>query len=345
MDMVVQLSDSYKIPIKEGEVMLPSLSPVKPLVVEKDANGLISHVGIKLFNRNINHHYPFSLYHFIERYILELLLLPNEQEIQTKLRMERVKITSEIFPMRTYKKGLLNVISNFPEEHSHHIICNNNRYVISCMEDNRILLELDFPVRYELITGLTKLEAENSLYISLLSHKKREYKPYTEEELYPYKDSLYCADEDYYLTEDIVSTSYYKKENGVMVPVFSEKMLEESVYNLINSLYDWGVQVEITQNLYGNKKNTFTESLAKVMDYYVSQGCKLYTGIRKFDKSKLEGYVMAMNAELGYQHLMNFTLQKDLFENPKENEVKMKVYSYIPIHNISTLFEEKKTKR
>lgn len=88
---------------------------------------------------------------------------------------------------------------------------------------------------------------------------------------------------------------------------------------------------------------SYTEPLAKVMDFYISQGCKLYTGIRKYDKSTIEGVVIAVNTELGYQHLLNFSLQKDLFENPKGQQVKMKVYSYIPIHNVSSMFDDKKT--
>lgn len=344
-DIAQQLTDTYKVNMVEGEMMVLPLCSAKPLVVEKDSRGVINHIGIKLFDRKFIQRYPSSLYHFVERYFLELLLLPSEQEIYTKLRMERVKISSDMCKMIPIRKGLLDVIAAFVDEPSFCIICNNNRYVVSCLVDNRILVDIKFPVRYELISGFTKMEAENSVYLSLMSYKKRDYVAFKEDELFVYKDSLYCANEDYYLAEEIVSTSYYTKDKDVMLPVFSTSWLSESVCNLFNSLYDWGVEAEISQNLYGGKKMSYTESLAKLMDFYTSQNCKLYTGINKYDKSKIEGVLIAVNMELGYQHLVNFSFHKDLFDHPDKHQVKMKVYSYIPIHNVSSMFDEKRTKR
>lgn len=344
-DMSQQLFDTYKMNVVEGEIMLADLCPTKPLVVEKNSHGAINHIGIKLFNRDFIQHYPSALYRFVERYFLELLLLPSEQEILTKMRMERVKISSEMYSIKSTQKGLLDIIAAFVTNPSICILCNNNRYVVSCRVNNRLLVEVNLPVRYELISGFTKLEAENSVYMSILSHKKREYVPFGEEELFFYNDSISCGNEDYYLTEEIVSTSYYVKDKDVMRPVFSKSMLGESVCNLFNSLYDWGVTTEICQNLYGGKKNCFTESLVKVLDFYSSQGCRLYTGINKYDKSKIEGVLIAVNMELGYQHLLNFSFHKDLFDEPEKHEVKMKVYSYIPIHNVSSMFDEKRTKK
>ena len=346
-EMAQQLVDTYQMNVMEGEIMLPAICPSKPLVVEKDSAGIINHIGVKLFDRDFIRRYPSSLYHFVERYFLELLLLPSEQEIITKMRMERVKIGSEICSVRPFRKGILDIIASFVEKPSFCILCNNNRYVVSCMVDNRLLVEVKFPVRYELISGITKMEAENSVYLSLMSYQKRDYVPLMEDELFVCNDSLYCGNEDYYLAEEIVSTSYYKKEKGgmMMIPVFSTSWLSESVCNLFNSLYDWGVEVDITQNLYGGKKISYTDSLAKLMDFYTSQGCKLYTGIRKYDKSRIEGVLIAVNMVLGYQHLLNFSFHKDLFEEPESHPVNMKVYSYIPIHNVSSMFDEKRTKK
>ena len=343
-EMAQQLVDTYKMNVKAGEALLLPICDTKPLIVEKDSRGVVNHIGIKLFDRGFIRHYPSTIYHFIERYFLELLLLPSEEEIRNKMRMERVKILSEMYPMQSVRRGLKDIISAFEKEPSFCIMCNNNRYTVSCMINNRVLVEVNFPVRYELISGITKNEAENSVYMSLMAYQKKDYVPFKADDLFVYKDSLYYGNEDYYLAEEIVSTSYYKKDKDVMVPVLSASWLSESVCNLFNSLYDWGVEAEITQNLYGGKKMSYTEPLAKVMDFYISQGCKLYTGIRKYDKSTIEGVVIAVNTELGYQHLLNFSLQKDLFENPKGQQVKMKVYSYIPIHNVSSMFDDKKTK-
>ena len=344
-DIVQQLVDTYKVDMAGSEMMIPSLCSFKPLIVEKDYRGVITHAGVKLFNRKFIERYPSSLYRFVERYFLELLLMPSEHEIYAKLRMERVRITSDMCSMTSIRQGLLDIIAAFISEPSFCIICNNNRYVVSCMVDNKLLVELNFPVRYELISGFTKLEAENSIYMSLMAYEKSKYVPYKENELFFYNDSVLCGNEDYYLAEEIVSTSYYRKDKDVMIPIFSTSLLIESVRNLFNSLYDWGIETEITQNLYGGKMISYNVSLAKVMNFYTSQGCKIHTGINKCGKSKIEGALIAVNMELGYQHLLNFSFHKDLFVEPEKHLVKMKVYSYIPIHNVSSMFDEKRTKK
>ena len=167
---------------------------------------------------------------------------------------------------------------------------------------------------------------------------KQVYKPLGSEYMSTYKDGMYSANnEEYYVTEDIISTTYYNKVGEEYVPVFSPDLLKESVYNLFNTGYDWGVEASIEQNLYGNKKNTFDISLAQLANFFKSKNCSLYTGVRKYDKSKIEGVMMAVNMELGYQHIMMFTFNKSLFDKPTGQQIKIKMYSYVPIHNVSSL--------
>lgn len=324
----------------EGEIKVAAISNSKPLIVQRDNQGVITHVGIKFFDRDIINRHPTPIYQFIERYFLELLLLPTQEEINTKLHLEHVGITSEVFPLASTKEGLQDIVSAVSHSFSVYITCNNNRYFASCMnvDDNRLLAKISFPVRYELITGFTKLEAENSVYPELLLSGNLEYNSMTDEYMSSYKDTLFCANEEYYVTEDIISTVYYNKVKEDYVPVFSLDLLKESVCNLFNTGYDWGVKAEVEQNLYGNKKNTFTVSLAQLVNFFKSKNCNLYTGIRKYDKSQFEGVLMAVNMELGYQHIMMFSFSKDIFEEPSGKNVKIKMYSYVPIHNISSLF-------
>ena len=341
-DIHEQLSEKYIKEDMEGEIKIPSLCPSNPLVIESTSQGVINHIGIKLFDRELTAKHPSLLYPFIERYFLELLLLPNNQEIMTKLKMERVKITSGIHSMVSVKEGLRKIAAEFSSNLSFSIICRNNRYIFSCANKNRELMEMSFPVRYELIGGYTKLEAESAFYPDLLMYKETEYLPLSEGELFAYRDSLYSFNEDYYLTEDFISTSYYKKENdGSIVPILSSEMLAESVYNLFNSGYDWGVEVEVTQSKYGGKNLSFNVPLSKLVRYLSQQNCLVYTGIQKYDKSMIGGSLMAVNMELGYQHLLMFSLPKDLIDRPKEHTIKIKMYSFIPIHNISSLFGDK----
>ena len=81
--------------------------------------------------------------------------------------------------------------------------------------------------------------------------------------------------------------------------------------------------------------------MSKLVRYLSQQNCLVYTGIQKYDKSMIGGSLMAVNMELGYQHLLMFSFSKDLIDRPKEHTIKIKMYSFIPIHNISSLFGDK----
>lgn len=323
-----------------SEYTLPTICKGKSIIVEYN-EGLINHIGVKFFNREVIAQHSTPIFYFIERYFLELLLLPSNDAIKTKMRMDHVHIKTNVFSMANLRKGLQDIIEAVSHDFSVYVTCNNNRYSASCLVGNKLLAKIDFPVRYELITGNTKLEAENSIYPALLVYKTSAYAAPDEVDMYAYKDSLFCANEDYYVTEDIISTSYYQKMNENYIPVFDSNELEESVYNLFNADYDRGIDVEVTQNLYGGKKLSYILPLEKLMDFLRDAGCLMYTGIRKYDKSTVEGVSMAVNMELGYQHMLSFSFDKRIFEEPTEHKVKVKMYSYIPIHNVSSLFGEK----
>lgn len=336
-ELVSQLPDIRLSEGFSGEVMISNISKAKPIIVQRSNDGVINHLGIKFFNRDIIQKHPSPIYHFVERYFLELMLMPSQEEIATKMKMEHVTITSEVFSLKLIKKGLQDIVSAVSHDLSVYVTCNNNRYTVSCMNENKLLAKISFPVRYELITGFTKLEAENSIYPDLLMAGKQNYVPLTDEYMSTYKDNMFCANEDYYVTEDIISTTYYNKVDEEYIPVYSSDYLKESVYNLFNTGFDWGVEAEIEQDLYGNKKNRFTVPLAQLTNFLKSKNCSLYTGVRKYDKSNIEGVLMAVNMELGYQHILMFTLEKNIIDKQKGGKVKIKMYSYVPIHNISSI--------
>lgn len=341
-DITEQLPDIGLSSGIKGEVSVPQLCKGKPLVIERNNNGDISHIGVFFFNRDIIEKHPSPVYHFVERYFLELLLLPSQEAISTKLHQERVSITSEAFSLKDYKKGLQDIISAVSHDLSVYITLSNNRYSVSCMENNKLLAQINFPMRLELITGYTKLESENSFYPSMLLHTPGEYQSPAEIDLSKYKETMYCLNDDFFAMEDIKSTSYYNKVGDKFFPLFSSDYMTESVFNLFNSRYDWKAKAEVVQSLYGNKNVTFEVPLATLIDYMSSNNCTIYTGIKKYDKKVIEGVVVAANMELGYQHLITFTMSDAIFQSPEANPVKIKMYCYVPIHNISSLFGENK---
>ena len=124
-DMVEQLSAIRKTNDWTEEMVLSEISPDKPIVMERNSKGEIHHLGIKFFNRKVMDKHPSPIYSFIERYFLELLLLPNQEEIANKLKMERVHISSEVCSLISIKKGLQDIISAVSEDLSVYINVNS----------------------------------------------------------------------------------------------------------------------------------------------------------------------------------------------------------------------------
>ena len=54
----------------------------------------------------------------------------------------------------------------------------------------------------------------------------------------------------------------------------------------------------------------------------------------------IEGTALAVNVALGYQHLLSYKVNKSVFDRPKTTVIDLKVYSFIPIDNVSSVFFE-----
>ena len=114
-NIVAQLEASGMSGVEGGEYIVPSLRIDKPVVVRKNRNGKVDQVGVKLFSRSVMHKHPSPLYSFVERYLLELLLL-DDASIQAKTKRERVSLSSDVCVSVATKAGIRQVVNHFTDE-------------------------------------------------------------------------------------------------------------------------------------------------------------------------------------------------------------------------------------
>lgn len=344
--IVEQLEDiSTRTEKFNGEIIVPRVSSDCHISIERDKKGKIEHVGFKLFNRELMESHSVPIYRFMERYMLELFLLEDDKDIYTRLKMDRVKISSEIYLEVPMKKGLQKVISENFSDCSIFITNNGQNNIVSCVKSDKVLAQIIFPLRYELITGFSKLEAESLFYPQLLQYlaveNQTEENPLSLYDLQSYKDSLYCTYEEFYMLEDVVSTSYYRKDGDNYIPLYGTKYTAESLYNLFNASHNLGVIASVSQSLYGIDKNISYEVPVKELACYLrSQGCRLYTGIKGKKGREMQFVVMAVNSDLGYQHLLICSGDNRVLNMSDESKIKIKMYCHIPTHNVSSLLGE-----
>ena len=323
-------------------IAVARICPNRDIVVERGNDGVINHIGFKLFDRTIMERHSTPLYYFVERYLLSLLLLDNDMDIYTRLKMDRVKITSETHPDAPLKNGLKKIISDDTSNSSIYITGNGKEYVVSCFNNDKQHIQITFPMRYELISGYTKLEAERRFYPQMMSFigsdKEDNTMILSEYDLEAYKDSIYCTFPETYVLADMISTSYYKKSGNQYIPLFDSRYVAESLYNLFNASHNLNVVSEVTQSLYGaDNKLSYEVPISELTRYLRSQGCHLYTGLKKANGNEVKLTVMAVNHEFGYQHLLICSADKRVLNNPEAYNVKVKMYCHIPTHNITSI--------
>ena len=331
--------------VPTAETIIAKVNDKRHIIVERGSDGVITHIGFKLFDRSVMEKHSTPLYHFLERYMLSLLLLENDKDIYTRLKMDHVKITSEIYPEAPLKKGLQKIVSDDTSNSSIYITSNGKEYTVSCLNGEKLNIQITFPMHYELVSGYTKLDAERTFYPQLLafiaSDSKEDFTELSEYDLEPYKDNLFKAFHESYILGDMVSTSYYKKEGTLYTPILDPHYTAESAYNLFNAAHKWKITAEVTQSLYGqNNKLNYEVPVCELTRFLRSQGCRMYTGIKKSNNNEIQITVMAVHPELGYQHLLICSTDKRILSKPESYQIKVKMYCHIPTHNISSLLGE-----
>lgn len=119
----------------------------------------------------------------------------------------------------------------------------------------------------------------------------------------------------------------------------------ETIHNLLsNSTIENDIIVNVSIKKYGFKKEKFECPLNQLIDYCLEQGCIPYVGIDADKKSnKVTAYLTMVQPDYCYNHVFRFIFDADVWQN-LSGKVSATLSAYIPTHNISTLYGEKKPK-
>lgn len=125
------------------------LSDTDSLVVEQ-RHQTITHIGYALFNPSMRQK---AVFRFLERYVLMLNHPPQGKTLRQMLRDDEVKmLKGAVANIRTLKA-------------TDHFSCQQTdlRYEVRWTRGDTVLLWLQFPASYQLLSGDTKVEAESRL--------------------------------------------------------------------------------------------------------------------------------------------------------------------------------------
>ena len=316
----------------------------KKVYVSKDRNGTVYAAGIQMFDKEVLKAMDAQnriMCEFVERYLLELLTtrLPG---VCMKLQEDRVRIFPHADNDEMQKNLIVAALNECDDNTGMNIETLKNKGKVTINNSNgKKLLGLEFTMGYELMTGKTKLEAENALYDELMffcaNSDGSNNGKVDEKELTKYKGNIVRTADNKLEDRDMYGMKYYRRNGKELKPLYDATYPVESAFTLMNGAYnDTDVIAEVTVNMYGNRKKKFEVPMKFLTDFFRYNGCELYTGIKKIDEEMIQGAMVASNKIMNYNHIVEFEMDRSIFQNRK-NRLKVTLYGYIPIHNVKLL--------
>ncbi|PXV65011.1 hypothetical protein CLV62_1089 [Dysgonomonas alginatilytica] len=314
-----------------------------PVVIHVDQKKVIDHIGVYLFNRDqiVNRNMNI-VFDFVERYLLELIQVKDRTRIAAMTRDDKVVIEYGDFP------DLKKITPSHILEISQSELKN---YRISWTEkaSNKTVFAMSFPLQYELMLGMNKIEIEDNLLndINYQQYDTKELHPLKKEKLLPVPQTdYYIRQGAKYILESMNSNLYYKKEANRGFSLLSDTNYPvELVANLmISDEIENNFLLNITQYKYGQNTTNFTIPLKQWVSYCLHSGCTPYFGVESQDESQIKASVIMENKKLGYNHILYIVFDKSQLSK-LGGTIDAKLYSYIPTHNVTDLFYETQNKR
>lgn len=315
------------------------------IIIQKDLFGKITQIGFKLFPDELTGQVPSIACTFIERYLLDLYLQKDEQTIIQQMKEDKVHFGfGKTVPKNKLRTQIATLVPLLNESCSIAINTANYTHTVICKDDKDYLFEVKFPSDYQLMSGMNKKECELYFYTSLLSFSD-DLTDTPNVPLPPLEKTsknYYIQKGETYQIEAMNTHRYYDLQDGVYKQLTDTAHAEESIQNLFTLQADRRIEVDITLKLYGQKKVEFSMPLHKLLEYCRANGCKIFAGIESADTAQVKGTAILLNSTDGYNHLLAFKASPKLLERPEEHKMEINLHTFIPNHNIETLYHENK---
>lgn len=311
----------------------------KSLVAGIDVNGIIFHLGYKLFPKEIKKGHPQVVFDFVERYFLELDALVPANEMAQHLADDKVVLL----------KGRYSDLSKITIETPCAISYVDDKYYeVSWTKDNNPILCIAFPAQYELLLGMQKNEIEKKLKSQIMRTRKWRYTSNANDSLEKMGGNVYrtkpCAN---YYVESLNTARYFAlSDEGDKYPIFSSADTWHSAANLFQGAIPdiSGYRLFIQQNVYGFETMTYSIALTDWLGYCQQNETVVYFAIEEEREDGIKALLIAQSKKLGFNHMMSIILPSDFVDNPK-TVLKATLNAYIPTQNIKNLYQQQSARR
>ncbi|MGZ2371729.1 hypothetical protein ACXR6G_18265 [Ancylomarina sp. YFZ004] len=305
--------------------------------------GQLTHIGLNLFSFNEKLIFSPEVLSFMERSMLEYLLLGDVSFIKKKISEDKIELRLNNNSLG--EPGFKTLKNTIP------ILCGPYDFAIKYDGINYSAIfrqglnefVMKFPANNNVITGMDKKEYGEQISSLLMNYKPNYKLPNLDIEassLVKYKDSIKVSIGDSYF-KAITSNKYYEIDTTQDIQlVFSDQYPLESFSNIFLVPFDSNknIDLKIKHKIYGDEVLEYEMPLVNFLLFFEEE-FYYYFGVEDSDDETLVGTLIMHNKGLNFINLLSVeTVKNDLFgEHPIINA---SFYTNIPSDNIKNLFSE-----
>lgn len=306
-----------------------------PLVAVQ-RGGVVTHIGIRIFSDEYKAAAGELLCNFVERYLLELLVEPDEASRNRRMMDDGVAIVGDLerIPVMGHANFCCDITS-----------LNGRQWRLSWHDALTPVLSLSAPAQFELIMGKNKIELEQGISDEIRRHDESRSRPVDVLEAEPTGTGLYVCDRGCYLLEQMRAATYYKIADGGYRPVLEAARPVESLCNLL-SLPECGAgyTLRIRQRKYGFRQDEFSCPLGRFVSFCREAGCVPYVGIEEEGIGRIVASLIMVNAEFGYNHILQVVFDP-LQLRAGGGVISATLNAYTPTHNLENIYDDDEQNR
>ena len=288
----------------------------------------VEHVGYRMFGEELRADTYTPVLDFIERYLLELTMLPSGSVTQ-RLQTDDVVLENGM-PEDFVSMGAAAAVS---------IQYSDFKYYHVEWKGGGRTLSMTFPMDYQLISGCNAIEVEKNYIRDVTRYRPQARTGWVTPEVPEGYDKEYFLEErGSYLSESVRHDLYYRKNGGKWELFCDPKKPEWSVYNLMLSPVPvgghesaWTLDVELDQ--YGYQSTAMEIPLNRWIAFCEENDGMPYFTIKEMSESVIKGVLFVPNERGGYCHMLSVEIPMKTIEKG-EGRITGRLYVYVPLHNI-----------
>lgn len=325
---------------EEGTFVCSQIDVDCPLYVERRA-GAISQIGIRLFTKEMRLALDDVVCNAVERLSLELVLCDNIEKQKNLLRENRISFVYNGFPYGTAQFSVLKDALYLMNDVNTILTLNSGsgKVILRAKRADDALV-ITMPADREFLFAYDKKEHEalldeelNSWNIPFCPHAIPSIN-----ELQQLSDNIFVLPGVSYMIDSLKNETYYSVVDNQMRVLFHKDEPDRSLQNVLMGIVPMkNITLNVRRHRYERGKAYCKVSLENFLGYMQYCGMDFYSATYKNDNGNIQGVLLMHHPIYDYVHMLIVEDNEALYTG-EDVVFQGDFYSFIPQHNIKTLF-------